>query len=140
MAAILSTNPHKKLNFLANKKNAHLHINIYDLIKPNLISLPATIKVAFRLLVFPNALLASHQYTPASDSFRLCATRRKNKFPAGSRTLWDRASCGAVLNICPSLYQVIVGSGSPTAWQFSVAGSCRATVVSTGCSVILGGC
>lgn len=32
------------------------------------------------------------------------------------------------------------GSGSPCAWQLRVAGSCLATVVSTGCSVILGGC
>lgn len=62
-------------------------------------------------------------------------TFRKNKPPAGSRILCDP---GSALIGSPSLNHVIVGVGIPSALQLSVAGSCRGTMTSRGCSVILG--
>ena len=99
---------------------------------------PATSRVAFRLLATPNLLWATHQYTPLSESFRPWATRRKKREPAGSRTRWDFESLGDVFTSSPSLYHSIVGSGTPSALQFKVTGSCLGTVTSVGCSVIRG--
>ena len=44
----------------------------------------------------------------------------------------------AVTTNSPSLYQVIVGVGSPSALQPKVTGSFLATAVSSGCSMIFG--
>lgn len=64
-------------------------------------------------------------------------TLRKNKPPAGSVILWEP---GSIFSGTPSLNHWIVGVGEPSALQLSVAGSCRGTVVSIGCSTIRGGC
>ena len=47
-------------------------------------------------------------------------------------------SVAAVTTNSPSLYQVIVGVGSPSALQPKVTGSFLATAVSSGCSMIFG--
>jgi hypothetical protein len=99
---------------------------------------PATSRVAFRLLATPTLLWATHQYTPLSESLRPWATRRKNREPAGRRTRCDFESLGDVFTSSPSLYHSIVGSGTPSALQFKVTGSCLGTVTSVGCSVIRG--
>lgn len=110
--------------------------------------LPATWSVAFRLTSVPATFLATHQYTPLSCSFLLCATRRKNSEPSDRMTFCDlaplslpppaAAPLGAIFNSSPSLYHSIVGSGRPSALQPNVIGSFFGTVMSVGCSVILG--
>lgn len=97
------------------------------------VSSPAICNVAFLLRTTPAAFLATHQYTPASESFRPLTTRRKKSEPAGRST---RLAEGFTSS--PSLYHSIVGVGNPSALQFRVAGSCRGTLVSTGCSAIRG--
>jgi hypothetical protein len=62
-------------------------------------------------------------------------TFRKNNEPAGIRIL---CVGGPILTRAPSLYHSIVGSGTPSALQFSVTGSCRGTTTLRGCSVIFG--
>lgn len=112
------------------------------------IPLPATWSVAFRLTSIPARFLATHQYTPLSCSFLLCATRRKNSEPSDRMTFCDlaplslplpaAAPLGAIFSNSPSLYHSIVGSGRPSALQPNVIGSFFGTVMSVGCSVILG--
>nr|CAD7204228.1 unnamed protein product [Timema douglasi] len=96
-------------------------------------SLGPTLSVAFLLLATPAALRATHQYTPASVSLRLCATRRKKREPSGRSTTRPEAMRGT-----PSLYHVTEGAGTPSARHLRVSGSCRATVTSVGCSVMRG--
>jgi len=68
----------------------------------------------------------------------LCSlTLRKNNPPAGSVMRWEP---GSIFSGTPSLYHWMVGVGDPSALQLRVAGSCRGTVVSMGCSTIRGGC
>lgn len=64
-------------------------------------------------------------------------TFKKNNPPAGKNILCDP---GNIFNGTPSLYHCMVGGGDPSALQFNVAGSCLGTVVSIGCSIILGVC
>lgn len=64
-------------------------------------------------------------------------TFRKNKPPAGRNT---RCDPGWFFSSVPSLYQCMMGIGEPSALQFNVTGSWRGTVVSIGCSIILGIC
>lgn len=101
-------------------------------------NIPAIWSVAFRLFTFPAGFFATHQYTPPSCSFFPCTVRRKNNDPDGNRTRCDLLSFGLVLTGSPSLYHSIVGSGLPSALQFSVTGSFFGTTISLGCSVILG--
>jgi len=63
-------------------------------------------------------------------------TLRKNNPPAGRVMRWEP---GRIFRGTPSLYHWMVGVGLPSALQLSVAGSCRGTVVSMGCSTIRGG-
>ena len=74
-----------------------------------------TSSVAFLLNVAPRMLLARHWYTPLSSSFLLCTARRKNRLPSGRMIRWLLGSAGAVLTCSPSLYQSMMGSGSPVA-------------------------
>lgn len=99
---------------------------------------PAICSVALRLLTFPAAFLATHQYTPPSCSFLPCTVRRKNSDPDGRRTRCDLLSLGLVFTGSPSLNHSIVGSGLPSALQFNVTGSFFGTTMSLGCSVIRG--
>lgn len=111
--------------------------------------LPATWRVAFRLTSVPATFLATHQYTPLSCSFLLCATRKKNREPSDRITFCEdlaplsppppaAAPLGGIFNSSPSLYHSIVGSGRPSALHPKVIGSFFGTVISVGCSVILG--
>ena len=74
-----------------------------------------TSRVAFLLKVAPTRLLARQAYTPLSLSFLPCTARRKKRLPSGSRMRWEVGSVGAVLTSSPSLYQSMMGSGSPLA-------------------------
>jgi hypothetical protein len=94
--------------------------------------------VAFLLTADPAMFFATHQYTPASCSFLLFIVRKKKSDPAGSRTRWDLLSVGEVLTGSPSLNHSMEGSGRPSALQLRVTGSFFATIMSEGCSVILG--
>ncbi len=53
-------------------------------------------------------------------------------------TLCDCGCSGLVGMVLPSLYQTILGSGSPSALQLSVSGSFFGTVMEVGCSVMCG--
>ena len=74
-----------------------------------------TSRVAFLLKVAPTRLLARQAYTPLSLSFLPCTARRKKRLPSGRRMRWEVGSVGAVLTSSPSLYQSMMGSGSPLA-------------------------
>lgn len=99
---------------------------------------PATCKVAFLLTACPAMFLATHQYTPASCSFLLLIVLRKNNDPDNNNTRCDFDSTLEVRTGSPSLNHWISGSGRPSALQFKVTGSFFATILSEGCSVILG--
>lgn len=94
----------------------------------------ATRSDAFWLLATPSSFFASHQYTPASLSRRECATDRKKRFPDGSSIWWP----GSIVSGSPSLYHSIFGSGEPSALQFNVNGEFLGTMLSSGCSIIVG--
>ena len=71
--------------------------------------------MAFLLKVAPSTLLARHWYTPLSISFLPWTARRKKRLPSGRMILWEEGSAGAVVTTFPSLYQSMMGSGSPAA-------------------------
>lgn len=60
----------------------------------------------------------------------------RKKSPPDGRIM--RCDPGSTLSGSPSLYQEIIGDGTPSALQFNVAGSYRGTITSNGCSTILG--
>lgn len=94
----------------------------------------ATRSVAFWLRATPNSFFASHQYTPASLSRRECVTDKKKRLPDGSSIWWP----GSIVSGSPSLYQSTFGSGEPSALQFNVNGLFLGTMLSSGCSIIVG--
>ena len=108
-----------------------------------MLDLHATVSVALRLLAWPAALRATHQYVPASPPPplrppppppRLCVTRRKKRAPSGRTNRCPRGS-----NTSPSRYQVTSGGGTPSKAHLKVAGSLRNTVTFVGSSIIRGG-
>jgi len=84
--------------------------------------------------IYPLAALNLFNFPPAH--LRPSLTLRKNNPPAGKVMRWEP---GRIFRGTPSLYHWMVGVGLPSALQLSVAGSCRGTVVSMGCSTIRGG-
>lgn len=94
----------------------------------------ATRRVAFWLRATPNSFFASHQYTPASLSRRECVTDKKKRLPEGNSIWWP----GSIVSGSPSLYQSTFGSGEPSALQFNVNGLFLGTMLSSGCSIMVG--
>lgn len=84
---------------------------------------------------FPLVLFCCYFRFKQNNQNKKCLTRRKNNPSASCKIRCDVKvrSIGWL-----SLYHVNVGGGSASALQFSVTGSCLATIVSIGCSIIFG--
>lgn len=101
--------------------------------------LPATSSVAFLLVALPKAFLATHQYTPASESLRSllrCVADSKKSEPSGSSMRCAEGPC--VLMGAPSFHHSTLPPSRPSTPHLSVTGSCRGTTTDWGCSVMRG--